>query len=506
MLTLSLCMIVKNEEMHLERCLSSVKDVVDKIVIVDTGSVDKTLAIAEKYNANIFHFEWINDFSAARNFALKKCTTDWILYLDADEEVNSNSIDELKSYKLKTPAAVYCTVKSIGTSDLNGSVMRYPRLFANFPGVEFTGKVHEQIIDSVRKNKIPLVDSQIEIIHHGYAIDEAGLKQKKERNLSLLMLNENKNSNIYDTLKLINTLISLDKYDEAEQRINKLLENKSLSTNNFSLALFYKAQIKFEQNDLKSALDCALKSFKHFKNKPEVGYLIYLIFLRAENFNEALKYILFTINANKNLLDNKSNFESENILDQTDLYLRAINLHLMLNQKEAVEKLIINFAGFISTEHGVKNETVQTFLNNFIDNYSFEKVESEFLKKIFHLKHLAALLEIIKNCSDEKTIINNIELLIKIFSNSSVLYKNLANLYVNSNPEKAIELFNKSLELDKDPSVFINLISIYISKSDYKKVKECFSALQIHCSGKLQIKQKIELLKEKLQPILKNLD
>ncbi len=86
--TLSLCMIVKNEEKHLARCLSSVKDVADEIVIVDTGSTDKTIEIAESFSAKIFHFDWVNDFSAARNFALSKCTGDWILYLDADEELN----------------------------------------------------------------------------------------------------------------------------------------------------------------------------------------------------------------------------------------------------------------------------------------------------------------------------------------------------------------------------------------------------------------------------------
>ena len=195
--TLSLCMIVKNEEKHLARCLSSVKGVADEIVIVDTGSSDKTIEIAESFGAKIFHFDWVNDFSAARNFALSKCSGDWILYLDADEELNPDCIEEVKKYKSHKPAGVYCTVKSLGSSIANESVMKYPRLFANVPGVEFVGKVHEQIIDSLRKNKIPLVESEIEIIHHGYAIDEDGLRKKKERNLSLLLSNENKKNNIY---------------------------------------------------------------------------------------------------------------------------------------------------------------------------------------------------------------------------------------------------------------------------------------------------------------------
>ncbi|WP_337872164.1 glycosyltransferase family 2 protein, partial [Ignavibacterium sp.] len=81
---ITLSMIVKNEERYLEDCLNSVKNVFDEIIIVDTGSTDNTLKIAEKFNAKVFHFDWINDFSAARNFALSKSTGEWILYLDAD--------------------------------------------------------------------------------------------------------------------------------------------------------------------------------------------------------------------------------------------------------------------------------------------------------------------------------------------------------------------------------------------------------------------------------------
>lgn len=502
--SLSLCMIVKNEEKHLARCLTSVKDVVDEIVIVDTGSTDKTISIAESFNAKIFHFDWINDFSAARNFALRKCNSDWILYLDADEELNPNSIYELLSYKSHALAGVYCTVKSIGTSNVNGSVMKYTRLFSNVTGIEFLGKVHEQVVDSLKKNKIPLIDSEIEIIHHGYAIDEEGLKQKKERNLLLLLSNENKKSNIYESLKLIQTLISLDNFDEAELRINKLVKSKSLATNHLSLVLFYKAQIKFEKNDLKSALEFALKSYKNLKDKPELSYLIYLIFLRSENYSEALEYILITIKSNKNLLDSKSKIESENVLDQTDLYLRAINLYFKLNHNSYIENLISVLAYYISKNQNIEKENVQSLLENLFLKFSVKDIDSDLLKKIIYSKHLATVIGIIKNCEDENSVINSIDVLIKIFPESSTLYKNLAQLYINSNQVKAIELFNKSLEIENDPSVYINLISIYISQNDYRSVKQCFNSLQSNCSDKPQIKQKIDFLKEKLNPILKN--
>lgn len=87
MITISLCMIVKDEEQVLERCLDSVKELVDEIVIVDTGSTDATKDIAARYTDRLFHFEWNHDFSAARNFSFRQATQDYILWLDADDEL-----------------------------------------------------------------------------------------------------------------------------------------------------------------------------------------------------------------------------------------------------------------------------------------------------------------------------------------------------------------------------------------------------------------------------------
>jgi glycosyltransferase involved in cell wall biosynthesis len=99
MVTVSLCMIVKNEEETLAKCLESIKDCVDEIIIVDTGSTDKTKEIAYQYTDIIYNFEWINDFAAARNFAFSKATKDYQLWLDADDiltEKDQNAFMELK--------------------------------------------------------------------------------------------------------------------------------------------------------------------------------------------------------------------------------------------------------------------------------------------------------------------------------------------------------------------------------------------------------------------------
>lgn len=97
--TLSLAMIVRDEEFNLSRCLKSVKGVFDQIIVVDTGSVDKTKDIAKSFNAEIHDFQWINDFSAARNFSFSKCTCDYIMWLDADDEILPNDKNKLLELK-----------------------------------------------------------------------------------------------------------------------------------------------------------------------------------------------------------------------------------------------------------------------------------------------------------------------------------------------------------------------------------------------------------------------
>ena len=96
---ISLCMIVKNEEDVLNNCLSTVYDLVDEIIIVDTGSTDKTKEIASKYTNKIYDFKWVDDFAKARNFSFEKATKDYILWLDADDIILEEDRQKFKNFK-----------------------------------------------------------------------------------------------------------------------------------------------------------------------------------------------------------------------------------------------------------------------------------------------------------------------------------------------------------------------------------------------------------------------
>ena len=95
--TLSLCMIVKNEEANLGLCLESVKGVADEIIIVDTGSTDRTVEIARRYGAKISSYKWDDDFAAARNVSLQSATSNWIMVLDADEALAEEDRGRLRA-------------------------------------------------------------------------------------------------------------------------------------------------------------------------------------------------------------------------------------------------------------------------------------------------------------------------------------------------------------------------------------------------------------------------
>ena len=235
---LSLCMIVKNEEHTLRACLESVRGAVDEIVIIDTGSTDTTVAIAREFNAVIGHFEWIGDFAAARNEALKLCTGEWILYLDADERLTDESRPGLATLLRSLPStagAAMCTIISPHRqADDSTEVHRggYPRIFRNYgyPRVRFKGRVHEQITPSILECGGAVVNTDITILHTGYDIDREEMERKVQRNYELLIKHvQEEPLNAYAWFQLGQTLGRMNVADKAEEALRFALEIGTLS-------------------------------------------------------------------------------------------------------------------------------------------------------------------------------------------------------------------------------------------------------------------------------------
>lgn len=173
MTKLSLCMIVKNEEKTLTTCLESVQDIVDEMVIIDTGSTDKTVEIIKKFGAKVSFFTWCNDFAIARNVALSHVTGDWVLVLDADEVFNRKIASQVReAIADKNNLVINLVRHEIGASQSPYSLVS--RLFRKHPAVKFSRPYHAIIDDSVtqlleRESQWKIMElPAIAVFHYGY--------------------------------------------------------------------------------------------------------------------------------------------------------------------------------------------------------------------------------------------------------------------------------------------------------------------------------------------------
>jgi glycosyltransferase involved in cell wall biosynthesis len=187
---ISLCMIVKNEERFLAECMRSVRDVVDEINVVDTGSGDRTVEIAREFGANVVFREWRNDFGWARNESLALATRRWTLVLDADEEIASESLALLRALR-ETPAGltgVYLRIQNL-VDDASGaaSTMTHvlARIFPTSPRIRYRNVIHESVVVDGGEH-LHSVMSPILIRHKGYTAAMMDARSKNERNKPLL--------------------------------------------------------------------------------------------------------------------------------------------------------------------------------------------------------------------------------------------------------------------------------------------------------------------------------
>jgi glycosyltransferase involved in cell wall biosynthesis len=189
-MTMSLCMIVKDEEAMLGRCLASVAGHVDEIIVVDTGSTDRTVEIAESFGARVLHHEWTGDFSEARNLSFDAATSDWMFYLDADEVLVDGEGPRLRALAGHTWREGMWFVETNHTGaieDATAVTHNALRLFRNRPEHRFEGRIHEQIahrLPSYLPERLEVTDVRIE--HFGYLGVVRDEKDKSRRNIELL--------------------------------------------------------------------------------------------------------------------------------------------------------------------------------------------------------------------------------------------------------------------------------------------------------------------------------
>lgn len=218
-MTISLCMIAKDEEVFIGKALVSVRDFVDEIIVVDTGSKDRTIEIALSYGAIIKKSIWQKDFSYHRNESIKLATSDWILIMDCDEVLQIGNIKGIREIIDKTGENVKAYNLNI-VNIINGKEIAWfkaLRIFRNYEGFTFKGPIHEQVLFSIidKFGEGSICELPLNIFHYGYDEEVQQRKDKRNRNLEILKNIEIKDGYFYammgDEYLQSNNLIEAEK-------------------------------------------------------------------------------------------------------------------------------------------------------------------------------------------------------------------------------------------------------------------------------------------------------
>lgn len=283
MATISLCMIVKNEEDVIARCLNSVKDIVDEIIIVDTGSTDNTKEIVKDFTNKVFDFNWINDFSAARNYSFSKATMDYILWLDADDVILEE--DRIKFKQLKEsldPAVDIVMMKyNVGFDDQgnpNFSFFR-GRLSKRSRNYLWYEPVHEYLQTSGN-----IINVDICITHKKIKAPIPG------RNLEIYedIISKGNNLTPRGLYYYARELKDNGKYDDAIKYFTKFLDSEKGWLEDNIMACSELAKCYSINNDSKSSLKAMLRSFEYDTPRAELCCQIGYYYKTKENYHQAL--------------------------------------------------------------------------------------------------------------------------------------------------------------------------------------------------------------------------
>ncbi|MGC4018040.1 MAG: glycosyltransferase family 2 protein [Muricomes sp.] len=207
---ISQCMIVKDEEKNIEKALSWGKGVVCEQIVVDTGSTDRTVEIAQQMGAKIYHYEWNNDFAAAKNYALEQASGNWIAFLDADEYFTPKDAKGLKKYlENLTSQNIIADLVTCPLLNLDGdgrifSTTVQQRVFQNTPLIRYKNRIHENLFRTDGKMLTEVrTDTLFPIYHTGYTSSAYEEKDKVIRNKDILINILKENPEDYDNLSYL---------------------------------------------------------------------------------------------------------------------------------------------------------------------------------------------------------------------------------------------------------------------------------------------------------------
>lgn len=300
---LSQCMIVKNEEKNIERALSWGRDIVWEQIVVDTGSTDRTVEIAESMGAKVYHFQWIDDFAAAKNFAIEKASGDWIAFLDADEYFTPEEaakIMPLLNKLNRTPYHVMLTswmhINQAGKIFAGGV---QTRIFRRLEGLRYRKRIHEELEWSGNSIINCTVDAsnELAILHSGYDHETSSDKQKGERNARLILMELQENPDDYDMMGYLGDsyYAAGDDIDRAELWYRKSIERMPEHLDEYdvrSAVTFWKLMtILYNKGDEGALMEIYEKAVHLMPKESDYDYIAGKFYTEKQDFKKGAYHL-----------------------------------------------------------------------------------------------------------------------------------------------------------------------------------------------------------------------
>ena len=387
---ISACIITKNEEKNIVRCLNSIKDIVDEIIVVDTGSNDKTINIAGKYTKKIYHYKWSDDFAKARNFAIDKANGDYILFLDADEYfVQGCKLKEIISSDNNLYDAYLIKIININI-DENDRIMDEflaIRLFKNDINIRYQGAIHEQIVKTNNTNLSIDYINDVNLYHTGYS--SSLIQQKAERNLQRLQqelaLSEDKErlyAYLAETYYYLGDKDSAEKYAKLDIALGK--KNVTYASKAYRILIEILKEDYDKNDELKNVLEQAIAEFPQL---PDFKAEYALYYASTFNYDKAVEIMKSAVVIAENYNDiEPTMFKNEKVEIANNLIKTweetkntAVKISacvIVKNEEENIEQWLANTAIYadeqIVVDTGSNDKTIEIIEKSSAQLYHFK--------------------------------------------------------------------------------------------------------------------------------------
>lgn len=389
---LSVCMIVKNEAKSIGRCLESIVDIADEIIVVDTGSIDNTKEIAKKYGAKVYDFKWIDDFSKARNYSIDKATGDWILILDGDDEFEKQDAPKLLDIINNSDEGdifIFNSICYVGDTAGGEKIMNVNiRLFKNKPQFRYQGRIHEGI--KPQGKDVITKFSDIRIYHYGYINTYVKDQNKRERNMRILKkeLEENPD-NPYWLFCIGNEYFALNELDKALEYFLSSYEKCNIQDIYAPKVMLRIIMIYDALNKPNEALKYIDEALSHYPQYTDVEFLRGGIYHKLGHITKAIRSFQHcielgeppsTLNFLMGVGSYKAYYALGNVFHQVSDYdeaLKCYNQTLLIKNDfyDAIIKIGDILTKIYKTSDDIKKNLEQFFdLNNPLNYSNMEEV------------------------------------------------------------------------------------------------------------------------------------